>query len=235
MNDNDPAGGFTIGSARSYDNYLLHLSKSLQVTAVSTEYRLAPEHSYPTPHHDCSDAVLFALSRDGEAQLGGPLRMLAGESAGATLAVSVALALRDRPGFDLQSQISSMLLSYGVFDMTGTPSLLDHKREAVVGTVGMKKFIEAAFSHVPPADRKNPDISPLFMDLSNLPPALFLCGTEDPLLDDSNFMASRWSMAGNVTEVSLIPGGWHGFTIIPAGEITDHGLDELVRFGLKHL
>ncbi|KAF2802376.1 uncharacterized protein BDZ99DRAFT_576775 [Mytilinidion resinicola] len=227
--------GFVIGSAKSYDNYLLHLAKSLGLTAVSVEYRLAPENPYPASHRDCIDAALYALSPAGESKLGGPLRILAGESAGGSLAVAVALALRDEHGVDVRSRISALLPSYAIFDLTYTPSLLSHTREAVLSQNGMKGFVEAAFSHIPLDQRKDPKVSSLYADLRNLPPALFLSGTEDALVDDSVFMAAKWNEAGNETEVCLIPGAWHAFTLIPAGEVTDEGLEELVRFGKKHL
>lgn len=199
------------------------------------EYRLAPENPYPASHQDCLDAALFALSPAGEARLGGPLRILAGESAGASLAIWVALALRDEYGVDVRSKIAAILPSYAIFDLTYTPSLLSHKREAVLSGEGMEMFMDAAFPHVPLAERKNAKISSLYAELGGMPPALFLCGTEDPLVDDSVFMAAKWSLAGNQAELKLVPGAWHAFTLIPAGKVTDEGMGELVRFAKQHV
>ena len=64
-------------------------------------------------------------------------------------------------------------------------------------------------------ERRDPDISPLYADLRDLPPALFSCGTMDPLLDDSLFMESRWRAAGNEARLSLWPEGVHAFTAFP--------------------
>lgn len=228
-------GGFVIGSARSYDDYLVQLATSLKLVVVSVEYRLAPEDPYPAGHYDCLDAALFALSSDGEVQLGGQLRILGGESAGGSLAIWVALALRDECGINVRSRIAAVLPSYAIFDLTYCPSLLRHGRGAVLSQHGMKQFIEATYSHIPILERKDPKISSLYADLKNMPPALFLCGTEDPLVDDSVFMATRWSQAGNQTEICLIPGAWHAFTIIPSGEITQEGLAEIISFSRKHL
>jgi acetyl esterase/lipase len=227
-------GGFVIGSCKSYDNYLLHLATKLQVTAVSVEYSLAPENPYPAAHHDALDATLFALTPEGETALGAPLRILAGESAGGSLATWVTLALRDQ-GIDVQSKLACIMPSYPIYDLTYTPSLLQHKREAVLSSEGMIRFVDAAFPDIKGEKRKDGCISSLYADLRGMPPALFLCGTEDPLVDDSVFMWYKWLLAGNEGEVVLIPGAWHAFTLIPAGEVTEEGLEELVKFAKKYL
>ena len=48
-----------------------------------------------------------------------------------------------------------------------------------------------------------------------LPPALFLCGTEDLLPEDTIIMATRWQMAGAEAETRLFPGAPHGFVAFP--------------------
>ena len=55
-------------------------------------------------------------------------------------------------------------------------------------------------------ERRDPDVSPLYADLQGLPPALFSCGTFDPLLDDSLFMSARWQQAGNETVLVALAG-----------------------------
>ena len=63
--------------------------------------------------------------------------------------------------------------------------------------------------------RQEPDVSPLYANLSGMPPALFSVGTRDLLLDDSLFMAPRWLAAGNVAELAIYPGACHGFVSVP--------------------
>jgi acetyl esterase/lipase len=65
------------------------------------------------------------------------------------------------------------------------------------------------------AVRDTPDASPLHADLRDLPPALFTVGTLDPLLDDTLFMAARWSAAGNAADLAVYPGGVHAFNAFP--------------------
>lgn len=69
-------------------------------------------------------------------------------------------------------------------------------------------YIAAYLPKKTEAEKRDPDISPFFADLSKLkcPPALFTCGTLDPLLDDSVMMAAKWTMAGAESALKLYPG-----------------------------
>lgn len=197
---------------------------------VSVEYRLAPENPFPACLHDCVDAALYALTSVGEKVLGAPLRILGGESAGGWLAVSTALALRRDHDIECRLKLAAIVASYGIFDLTYTPSLLKHKRSVILSKQGMMDFVDAAFGHVSIADRKQALISPLYADLHEMPPALFLAGNIEPLLDDSIFMAVRWQQAGNRTDLKIVDGACHAFTIIDMGEMTAEGIDLISGF-----
>ncbi|KAL2815735.1 carboxylesterase [Aspergillus granulosus] len=229
------AGGFVIGSNASYDPYLTTLSDRLGLTMVSVEYRLAPENSFPKPLHDCVDAALYALTQEGEQTLGAPLKILGGESAGGWLAVSTGLSLKRDYGLDVRSILDAIVTGYGIYDMTYTPSLLEHTRDIILSKEGMMAFVEAGFGHIPMAERKDPLVSPLYANLKGMPPALFLTGDIEPLVDDSVFMAARWCSAGNEAELCVVEGACHAFTIIRMGEVTDDGIDRIASFVNKKL
>ena len=78
----------------------------------------------------------------------------------------------------------------------------------------MQQFYNAFLPTI--TDRRVPDISPLYADLTNLCPALFTVGTKDALLDDTLFMHARWVAAGNEAELAIYPGAPHGFTLFPS-------------------
>ena len=61
----------------------------------------------------------------------------------------------------------------------------------------------------------DPSFSPLYGRLHDMPPALFTIGTSDPLVDDTLFMATRWLVAGNDTELAVYPGGVHAIDSFP--------------------
>ncbi|KAF4334026.1 lipase esterase [Fusarium beomiforme] len=229
------AGGLVYGTARGQDIYLQALANALGLTAVSVEYRLAPEHPFPASQHDATDAALYALSEVGVQRLGGPLRLLMGESSGAYLAVWTAISLRDDHGINVRDVLAGLLCSYGIYDMSFTPSLLRHQRNIIVGRESMLRLVDAAFPHEDEVDRKDASVSPLYADLKNLPPALFLCGAEDSVIDDSVFLGARWGLAGNRAEVKLVPHGFHAFSLIPTGEIQKEGVSDVISFGLSVL
>jgi acetyl esterase/lipase len=83
----------------------------------------------------------------------------------------------------------------------------------VLRTIDMQQFYNAFLPTI--AERREPDISPLYADLQGLCPALFSIGTRDALLDDTLFMHARWVAAGNPAELAIYPGGAHGFTLFP--------------------
>ena len=62
---------------------------------------------------------------------------------------------------------------------------------------------------------RQPQFSPLYADLKNLPPALFTIGTADPLIDDTYFMEARWRLAGNKTFLAVYPECSHAFNFFP--------------------
>ena len=107
-------------------------------------------------------------------------------------------------------------LVFGAFDLTGTPSRrLWGGRDLVLSGPLMDWFADCFLPGLTDSDRRDPDISPLYADLRDLPPALFSCGTLDPLLDDSLFMEARWRAAGNESRLSLWPEGVHAYTAFP--------------------
>ena len=79
----------------------------------------------------------------------------------------------------------------------------------------MDWFADCFLPGMPHDERRDPAVSPLYADLRGLPPALFSCGTLDPLLDDSLFMDARWRAAGNETSLSLWQEGVHAYTAFP--------------------
>ena len=205
-------GGWTLGGAHHNDPILEGIARGAQVAVVSVDYRLAPEHPYPAGPDDCEAAALWVIEHAGDEFGPGSTRLLiGGESAGAHLSVVTLIRLRDKHSF---TGFQRANLTFGAYDLTCTPSVKQAPADALVLTPQAIAWFLDQF--VPDAaTRKDPDISPLWADLREMPAALFSVGTLDPLLDDSVFMYGRWAAAGNAAELAVYPGAAHGFNAFP--------------------
>ncbi len=207
-------GGWMLGAADLQDAELLALANATGLVAVSVDYRLAPEHPYPAGPDDCEDAARWLVA-EGAAALGAPARFfVGGESAGAHLAVVTLVRLRDRHG--VTGAFEGANLVYGAYDLSMTPSQRSWgDRNLVLSGPIIRHFGDAFLPGVPVDARRNPDVSPLYADLRDLPPALFTVGTLDPLLDDTLFMEARWRAAGLASILRVWPEAIHGFDAFP--------------------
>ena len=207
-------GGFVTGSPEMTD--LLHeaLSKDLDLAFVSVDYRLAPEHPYPAGPDDCEAAALWLLEH-AKREFGSGRLLIGGESAGAHLAACTLLRLRDR--HDAADRFCGATLVFGIYDLSGTPSqrgVPDHPDLLTAELIAY--FAELFTPDMSPEDRRDPGVSPLYADLHGLPPALFTVGADDHLVDDTLFLAGRWELAGNHTELLVYPEGPHGCIGMPS-------------------
>src|SRR5262249_47839692 len=127
------------------------------------------------------------------------------------LAAATLLRLRDTGDPTLASIIGAHFDS-GPYDVSGTPSQrLATEETLIVTPMWLQAFRARAFADPGRGSIRGPSASPLYSGLSGLPPAMFVVGALDPLLDDSLFMASRWQAAGNQATVEVWPTGAHTF------------------------
>jgi acetyl esterase/lipase len=209
-------GGWVLGDARSQDVALWRLANEASVAVVSVEYRLAPEHPFPAGPDDCEAAALWLIDAaakeygsDAAARL-----VIGGESAGGHLSALTLLRLRDRLG-TVEPFVAANLV-FGVFDLSMTPSQLRWgDRNLVLSTPIMAWFYDQFVPGTTVEERRAPSISPLYADLSGMPPALFSVGALDVLLDDTLFLAQRWQAAGSAAELLVYPESVHGFNAFP--------------------
>ncbi len=208
-------GGWVLGSSTQQDVGLWRLANEAGVAVVSVDYRLAPEHPYPAGADDCEAAALWLVKSAGE-EFGSDRIVIGGESAGGHLAAVTLLRLRDRHG--ITDPFVAANLVYGAFDLSMTPSQRRWgDRNLVLSTPIMAWFYDCFLPGLSTDERRDPDISPLYADLTGLPPALFSVGALDPLLDDSLFMSSRWRAAANDATLRIYPEAVHGFNAFPVG------------------
>ncbi|MEM9838864.1 MAG: alpha/beta hydrolase fold domain-containing protein [Pseudomonadota bacterium] len=221
-------GGHTLGSADSQDQTLERMARAAQVGVVSVEYRLAPEHVWPACADDCETAAVWLAERANEL-FGTDRVVIGGESAGGHLSAVTIMRMRRKHDY----KFAGANLVYGVYDCSELPAMRNWgDRNLIINTPIVRWFAEqvrpkAEFADM---DLKDPDLSPAYADLNDLCPALFSCGTLDPLLDDTLLMAPKWLAAGNHTELEIYPGGIHAFDMIPDFTLADEHHTRAAKF-----
>jgi acetyl esterase len=195
-------GGWVLGGLQSHEALCRLLAHESECEVVAVEYRLAPEHPFPTPLEDCWQALCQIGRRTCR-----PL-VVGGDSAGGNLAAVCARRARDAGGPKLVAQV----LVYPVTDHDfTTASYVEYDEgEALLGRREMEWFWE---HYVPqPTTRDDPDVSPLRADeLSGLPPAVMVLAAYDPLLDEGRAYADRLRRAGVSVDEWIYGDMIHGF------------------------
>lgn len=206
-------GGWVIGNAKMNDALNAAMAKACNVAVVSVDYRLAMRLPIERAMDDCIAAALWLLSDALPEYTGLPI-ILVGESAGAHLVAATLLQLKAWP--DLLRRVKGAVLYYGVYDLTGTPSV--HQAGAKTLVLHGPSLVAALRMLTPnltDAQRQQPPLSPLYGDLQGLPAALMFVGELDPLLDDTVQMAHRWEMQADDIEAYVVPEAVHGFIHLP--------------------
>ena len=250
-------GGWIWGDSKNQVAHrCLEMSETLNVAVVSVEYSLV---SIVTVNKDQSfdpvgevEAAIDWIESTGADELNTkPVYIASGESSGAHLLLLSMLKRRDRSsGIPLESAWKCFNLVYGFYDLSGTPSVhADGNSSSPICGNELLCMAELYFAKIHQCnnkdnqiekdiDRRHPSISPLYANLSNLPPALVSVGTADPLVDDSLFLASRYSRYGNAVEVMLYEGGEHGighFGLQEDGEMGQQARESTLQFMKRYL
>lgn len=125
--------------------------------------------------------------------------------------------------------------------MTLLPKARNPFKFAILDREIIEHFEDAFLPGMALERRKDPSVSPYYEDLEKfrgrLPSALFTCGTEDPLLDDSVAMGTKWLIGGGEAIVKIYPGAPHGFFRFPPSVLKEAGeaLDDTKTYILECL
>ena len=199
-------GGFTIGSIASHDILCRQLSHLAGCAVVSVDYRLAPEHKFPTAANDAWDALQWLSAHATSRGLDAARLAVGGDSAGGTLAAICAVLARDA-----RLPLALQLLFYpGCTAHQDTPS---HQRFAsgfVLDEASINWFFDLYVRS--PADRDDWRFAPLNApDVDGVAAAWFGLAECDPLVDEGVMYADKLRSAGVTVELEIYRGVTHEF------------------------
>ncbi|MBC8742305.1 alpha/beta hydrolase [Paraburkholderia sp. UCT31] len=232
-------GGFVLGSLNSHQMVTARLAADTGLDVIAVDYRLAPEHRAPAAHDDCLEITRAALNHRLPFDL--PERaalQLAGDSAGGTLAASVALRLRD----ECASRVRGIAL---VYPMLGTEPQLparDTESDAPMLTLAdVLKFRDAYWGKGEEAD---PTPGPAWTiplaatRFDGLPPTLAIGAEHDPLRDDARVFVERIREAGGdarlLVGTGLVHGCWRALETSPGVQAMHRAVCEFLRENARH-
>jgi salicylate hydroxylase len=219
-------GGYLIGSARGSLEYASRLAAAVEGICYTADYRLAPEHPYPAAIGDAVIAYRALLARGIPASS----ILVSGESAGGGLAVALVLALRNA-GDPLPAAIFAAA-PFADLTLSG-PTIKAFNGDDPAASRDLLTFMGASYfqGHEP----TDPLVSPVFGDLTGLPP-LFVTATQgEMLLSDTTRLAERAEKAGVDVTLRVVEDSVHVYTIFPFLPETKSTMEEVSAWAKRKL
>lgn len=196
-------GAYVAGNLKYARGFAGMLAEKTRQTVLSAAYRLAPENPFPAAVEDALTAYRYLL------ELGYEPRHIsfAGESAGGGLIYCLCLAIKEL-GLPLPAALVGISpwtdLTFG-----GASHKVNAKRDPALSEKALRRYA-AVYAK---GQEKNPLASPIFGDLTGLPPSLLLAGGDELLLSDAEILAARLIDCGCKCELYVEDGLWHVYVL----------------------
>ncbi|PLK26298.1 alpha/beta hydrolase fold domain-containing protein [Novosphingobium sp. TH158] len=198
-------GGFVVGSVGTHAALAAEMARKLDVPVVSVEYRLAPEHKWPAAPDDAEAAARWIAANGAQLGRQADSLILSGDSAGGTLTLLTAIALRDKPA---AVPVRMMIPLYPMTDASRPyPSMTQFS----TGNYGLPKADMDYYGKAYGAKLKSPRHSALLNDLRGLPPTVLATASLDPLRDGGRAFAAKLLQAGVPVNYYEAQGVIHGY------------------------
>jgi acetyl esterase/lipase len=193
-------GGYMIGSSKAYGPLTSELASRLGARVLVPDYRLAPENPYPAALDDAVRAYRWLLGHGVTPQT----IAIAGDSCGGGLTVATMAAIRDA---GLPLPVGATIISPWA-DMEGSGQSMTSKagEDLLITADGLHGMAGAYLGGAPP---RTPGASPVYANLTGLPPLLIQVGSSEILLDDSTRLAARAGAAGVKVRLDVWPEMFH--------------------------
>lgn len=216
-------GVFFLGSLKTHRAFLSQIAARTQMQVLHVDYPLSPEHPFPEAVEALFAVYLNLLEQGIQAKD----IILSGDSCGANLAVALAVKIREAQ----LEQVSGLILLSPFLDLTLTSESLrfNQKHDALLSIEALETGIDY---YLPKKiDRGDPRVSPVFEDLTGLPPTLIQVGSKEILMDDGKRFQQQAEAAGVEVEFKIYTGMWHNFQMFSAWfEEAQQALADLAAF-----
>ena len=186
-------GGYFTCSPKTHRQIIVAMAKAFDAPAYGLDYRLAPEHPFPAAVEDATSAYRWLLEKHANARI-----VLAGDSAGGGLALVTALAARDVGIAPARAIVG--FSPWTDLAVTGASIEANARSCAMLTPKGIRA---GARLYLAGADPRDPRASPLYANLTGLPPMLLFASRHETLLDDTVRFAERATAAGVNVDVVL--------------------------------
>lgn len=219
-------GGYVLGSAKGSLEYASRLAETVRGDCITVDYRLAPDHPYPAALDDAIDAYRSLLARGVPASS----ILLSGESSGGGLAVALALLLKTA-GDPLPAGIIGVC-PFTDLTLSG-PSITEFTGDDPAANRDSLAYLVASYfqGHEP----RDPLVSPLYGDLSGLPPMFLTASEGEVLLSDTTRLAERAEQLGVDVTLRLVEDSVHVYTIFPFLPETVETMVEIGKWASKRV
>jgi acetyl esterase/lipase len=220
-------GGFVMGSPGTHRRMVGRIAAAARMRSFVVDYRLAPEHPFPAALEDCVAGYRWLLAQGVRAED----VVVAGDSAGGCLALSMVVVLRDA-GDALPAGVACLSAAT---DLTlNGDSHRTRVGDEVLLTPGFCRSVGAAYRRAG-IEASNPLASPLFADMRGLPPLLLHVGTHELFLDDSVRFAEKATAAGVDVTLRVWDGLWHVFQTFGWVPEAREAIEEIGRFARRRI
>lgn len=208
-------GGWVTGSIESYNKVCTNMARLTNHTVISVDYRLAPEHRFPSALDDCYEIARVLFSDKKLLNVNNKNITIIGDSAGGNLAAALSLMARDKKEFKIERQILIYPSTYNDHsDKSPFPSIQENGKDYLLTSKRISDYMDLYMESQD--NLNNPYFAPLLADdLSNQPNTLIITAEYDPLRDEGEEYGKKLREAGNIVDMYQIKGGLHGFFALP--------------------
>ena len=200
-------GGYATGSSIFARTLTTKFAASTSMDVLCFNYRLSPEYPYPAAHEDALKAWDYLMLLG----YGANEVIVAGDSAGGNLALSLTLKLKEANRFLPRGLI--LLSPWTDMTMSGK----SYKTRAAIDPILCKDYIKQAIAAYAQNNEKldDPYISPLFGDFNDFPPTYIQVGDNEILLNDATDLYKKMLKAGVHAKIDIQKGMWHVYQMSP--------------------